>query len=680
MNTSTMGAPISLLGSQIQVADRPPASFLLAWHALALALLLLLPYSRFHVPFWHLTEDQRTPLALLAAGFTASALLSVVIRPQGRRIGFLNLIATILAVFGIVFLGLLIRGGDSSRQVMLLALALALVLIPTGLYLRRMRAPAIAILALATAGALAMNLMPTSLLPGAGKPKTLSAVIPTGFYNLHVVSYQNYIPAPAVRGGGIARIGQQFLLATGDGYMYLFGWNNRSDAIEVRPLPYRIPANGEEFAADNTGGPWRTPLATDDLKFSGEDAGSTVIAWWFRVTGILTQENGDHLRVFAAHDYWKRAEKCWVERVSLLEGTREDFLRGAAKNWRTVFETTPCLPIQGEGARSGTPFCGHFGGGRMVMLDADTVLLSVGDFGFNGAASKRMLAQDTSATYGKTVAIHVSSGASEIYSLGNRNPQGLYRDPNGVIWDTEHGPRGGDELNIIRQGTNYGWPIVTYGTDYGTFTWPLNPKQGEHEGFEAPFYAWLPSIGVSNLIGVEKDLFPIWHGDLLVTSLVGKSVYRLRIRENRVAYAEPIILGERIRDISEGRDGRIVLWADDDNTLISLQPTVGSSGEILFAANCGGCHKLGDGTSHRIGPDLWGILSRKVASADGYRDYSAALRAHGGSWTEQGISDFIKNPQAAVPGTAMEYAGLPDADSRSKIIDYIKHAPRIESR
>jgi cytochrome c2 len=654
---------------------------LVTWHLLALALLLLLPWTRFHVAFWHLADDQRGPLAVLAGGYAVSAVLTILVRPRGRCLSFFSLIATILAVFGIVFLYFLIRGGDSSRQVMLLALTLALVMIPVGLYLNRFRLIVIALLAVTAAGALALNLRPPTLLTGSNTPKATSAIIQTGFYNVRALTYQDYLPAPAVRGGGIAKIGDRFLLATGDGHLYVFGWAKGSDAIDVRPLPYRVPANGDEFAADNTGGPWHTPLATDELKYAGEDAGSTVIAWWFRVTGVLAQEHGDRLRVFASHNYWKRADKCWVERVSLMEGTREEFLRGAPSlTWRTIYETTPCLPIKGEGARSGTPFCGHFGGGRMVLLDADTLLLSVGDFGFNGVASKRMLSQDMSATYGKTIAIHLSSGASEIYSLGNRNPQGLYRDPNGLIWETEHGPRGGDELNLIKRDANYGWPIVTYGTDYGTFAWPLNPKQGEHEGFEAPFYAWLPSIGVSDLIGVEQDLFPIWHGDLLVTSLVGKSIFRLRIRDNRVAYAEPIVIDKRIRDISEGTDGRIVLWADDDNAIISLMPAVGSSGEVLFASKCGGCHKLGDGTSHRIGPDLWGIVGRKVASADGYRDYSGALRARAGAWTEQSISEFIKNPQAAVPGTAMEYEGVAEADSRAKIIDYIKHAPKIDSR
>jgi cytochrome c2 len=221
---------------------------------------------------------------------------------------------------------------------------------------------------------------------------------------------------------------------------------------------------------------------------------------------------------------------------------------------------------------------------------------------------------------------------------------------------------------------------VTYGVDYGTFKWPLNPKQGEHEGFEAPFYAWMPSIGVSNLVGVEKDLFPAWKGDLLVSSLAGHRIFRVRIRDDRVAYAEPILIDTRIRDIAEGQDGQIVLWADEDNTIISLRPLVGAGGEAIFATSCSGCHRLGDGTSHRIGPDLWGIIGRGVASADGYVDYSPALRGIGGKWNEQRLDQFITNPQRVVPGTAMEFDGLPDANSRRQVIDYIKHAPKVISR
>jgi cytochrome c2 len=259
-----------------------------------------------------------------------------------------------------------------------------------------------------------------------------------------------------------------------------------------------------------------------------------------------------------------------------------------------------------------------------------------------------------------------------------RNPEGLYVAPSGTIWETEHGPQGGDELNLIKKGANYGWPIVTYGVDYGTFAWPLSPRQGEHDGFEAPFYAWIPSIGVSAIIGVEEGLFQNWRGDLLVTSLVGKTTFRIRVRNDRVAYVEPLrISDKRIRDIAETRDGRIVLWEDDDNTLVSLRPVTGSSGEALFATNCSGCHKVGDGTSHRIGPDLWGIVGRPVASADTYIGYSPGLKALGGKWDEDRLSTFIANPQGVVPGSAMEIAGVPDADARAKIIDYLKKAQKV---
>jgi cytochrome c2 len=316
----------------------------------------------------------------------------------------------------------------------------------------------------------------------------------------------------------------------------------------------------------------------------------------------------------------------------------------------------------------------------MVLLDPDTIMLSVGDFGFNGIASSRMLSQDPTASYGKAVVIHVKDGHSEIFSSGLRNPQGLYRDTGGVVWETEQGPQGGDELNLLKQGANYGWPIVTYGTDYGAFKWPLDPQTGEHDGFEPPMYAWLPDIGVSDLIEVEKDLFPVWRGDLLVSSLAGQDIFRVRIRNQRVAYVEPIPIEMRIRDIIETSDGKIVLWADDDNAIVSMQPAFGSSGEILFSTDCSGCHKIGDGTSHRIGPDLWGVIGRRIASADGYGDYSAALRGLGGKWNQERLDAFIKSPQTAAPGTAMEFDGIADAATRAKIIDYIKHAPKVISR
>lgn len=80
----------------------------------------------------------------------------------------------------------------------------------------------------------------------------------------------------------------------------------------------------------------------------------------------------------------------------------------------------------------------------------------------------------------------------------------------GTLWSTEHGPRGGDEINVLEEGEHYGWPMVTYGTRYGNQDWPANPNQGRHLGYQAPVYAFVPSIGISNLIQIENELFPYW--------------------------------------------------------------------------------------------------------------------------------------------------------------------------
>jgi len=651
------------------------ALLLLLWHAAAIVCLaLLVPQFKFHIPLWALKPAELRGMEIVLVGYGFCALISVGYVLLGLEIGAGRLIAGILGFFSLVFLYLLVVHSDATRFSIIAVFFAALTLIPIASRLGRLLLPALVVLIAVAAGAAMWSMKKTDGGTGRVDPQIRTSLIHTAFYNLKTDFYGHYVPEPAVRGGGLSRIDDQYLLATGDGFMYVINWDP-SDALHVQTLPFRVPVNGDEFARDTTGGPWRKPNDNDALSLAGEDAGTQVIAWWFRVAGLHVQQMGEQVRIFTSHYYWRHDQRCWVERVSMLQGSKANFLAGdRSLQWETLFETQPCLPIEGEGRRSGTPFTGHFGGGRMAMRDSDTLVLGVGDFGFNGLASPHMISQDMSASYGKSILIHIKDRRSEIFTSGNRNPQGMYIDPQGNIWETEHGPQGGDELNLLKQGLNYGWPIVTYGTDYGTFAWPLNPQQGDHLGFEAPFFAWVPSIAVSNLIGVEKDLFPVWKGDLLVSSLNFRRIFRVRVRNDRVAYEEPIEIGMRIRDITEGSDGRIVLWADDDDAIISIRPLTGSGGQISFATSCSGCHKVENGTSHRIGPDLWGIVGRKPGSAPGFADYSGAMRAQGGVWTETKLDQFIKNPQSAVPGTAMEFAGVADAATRAQIIDYLKHS------
>jgi hypothetical protein len=152
------------------------------------------------------------------------------------------------------------------------------------------------------------------------------------------------------------------------------------------------------------------------------------------------------------------------------------------------------------------------------------------------------------------------TNAKSHVSIGHRNPQGLTLTANGTMYATEHGPQGGDELNRIVQGKNYGWPIETYGAHYGKYDWPAQAKSAQP--FEKPVLAWVPSIGVSNLIEID-NFHPAWNGDLLVESLKAQSLFRLRRDgDGRVVYSEPIPLGQRLRDIAALPDGTLVLWTD----------------------------------------------------------------------------------------------------------------------
>ncbi len=298
----------------------------------------------------------------------------------------------------------------------------------------------------------------------------VKADIATAFYTLHMDTYRNALPGTDVRGGGLSLIGDQYLLATGDGRMYVFDWSSGGGKLAIRKLPYEVPINIAQFTADaNPQGYAGKPNGGDQA-----DRLQGVQTWQFRVAHIRVQEQGDRVRVFASHHFWKRAEKCFVVRVSSMSGTRAAFLAGdPSLHWDTVFESTPCVPLRGEDSvHENNPFAGMEIGGRLGFLSDQRLMLTLGDHDFTGVETKRMFSQEPQVSYGKTILIHLDDGSSEIYSLGHRNPQGLYITPEGTIWSTEHGPQGGDELNLIVKGANYGWPLVTYGTDYGSAAWP----------------------------------------------------------------------------------------------------------------------------------------------------------------------------------------------------------------
>lgn len=163
----------------------------------------------------------------------------------------------------------------------------------------------------------------------------------------------------------------------------------------------------------------------------------------------------------------------------------------------------------------------------------------------------------------------------EIWSYGHRNPQGLAIHPEtDAVWLTEHGPQGGDEVNVSTPGANYGWPVIGYGVNYGSGS---AIHGGTHaEGMEQPLHFWVPSIGTSGLAFYHGDKFPEWRGDLFAGGLSGRRVDRLTIEDGRVTGRETVFEGMRVRDVRTGPDGFIYIALEqrggDLTPVVRLEP------------------------------------------------------------------------------------------------------------
>jgi len=162
----------------------------------------------------------------------------------------------------------------------------------------------------------------------------------------------------------------------------------------------------------------------------------------------------------------------------------------------------------------------------------------------------------------------------EIFTYGNRNVQGAALHPvTGVLWAHEHGPQGGDEVNVIRAGTNYGWPVITYGRNYGTGT---RIGEGTHKpGMAQPIHVWVPSIAPSGMAFYTGDRFPAWRGSLLVGALADQMLVRLELDGEKVLREERLLKGTlgRIRDVRSGPDGLVYLLSDaSKGVLVRLEP------------------------------------------------------------------------------------------------------------
>jgi cytochrome c2 len=507
------------------------------------------------------------------------------------------------------------------------------------------------------------------------KPETVPSSIKTNMIDL---DYQKLFKLEIGKwGGGIGATDTELVVVAGDGQVRVV------DLIsgENHPSAIRLPVNNESAAV----------AAAGQVQARGRAAqGAREVKKWLRYDDILIFDNDETRYLVLSYAYFDPDASCFNHRVSALSiplPARLKDLTATPGDWSLIFSSQPCFGFRENNRHT---YAGVQSGGRMALLDGNKgeVVLALGDYEFDGLKGPRY-PQDPDADYGKVWKLNVLNKKKEILSIGMRNTQGITVDTDGQIWTVEQGPQGGDELNLIEKGENYGWPDVTFGIMYETRPWPLSKDQGRHEGFRLPVFAWVPSIAVSN-IDQSVNFHPFWEGDLLAFSLKTQSIFRLRLHDNHVIVSEPIpFIDERIRyGLNHPQTGAMFLWTDS-GTLYKVTPgeqawglvkwsqnayesyrqgleiSVSPTSEML--ADCLQCHSGVAGSA----PDLAGVLRRKVGGG-AYPNYSPALARKNQVWNKDNLKAFLKNPQEFAPGTTMPDPMISGDDELNDIIDALE--------
>jgi glucose/arabinose dehydrogenase len=239
---------------------------------------------------------------------------------------------------------------------------------------------------------------------------------------------------------------------------------------------------------------------------------------------------------------------------------------------KVIFRAQPAMPSKRLGGKTG---------GRIAIAPDGTLFVTIGD---RSDSPPWDVAQRMDTDLGKIIHITADGAPApdnpflgkpgvlpEIWATGLRSQEGLAFDPRGRLWETEHGPRGGDELNIIERGKNYGWPVIAHGIDYpGT---PIGDGSTHKEGMEEPVYYWDPVIAPSGLAFYTGNLFPQWKNSAFVGGLRGMVLVRLTIVDNKVVSEEPLLteLNTRIRDVRVGPDGAVYVLTDSGTPSMSYR-------------------------------------------------------------------------------------------------------------
>lgn len=258
----------------------------------------------------------------------------------------------------------------------------------------------------------------------------------------------------------------------------------------------------------------------------------------------------------------------WVFSENVAGGTVTAVAKGRLSENETSIENSTVIYRANPAANS----TAHYGG-RILFDQTGNLLVSTGD---RSGLSTRPLAQYVTAALGKIVRITTNGQPApgnptfstegalpELYSIGHRNPQGIALHPTtGELWQSEHGPRGGDEINRVQPSANYGWPVITYGIEYSGQTISAGIQQ--QSGMEQPVYYWDPVVSPSGMTFYRGNRIPEWENNLFVGALSGQHIMRLVIENNRVVGEERLLADEnqRFRDIAQGTDEALYAVTD----------------------------------------------------------------------------------------------------------------------
>lgn len=481
----------------------------------------------------------------------------------------------------------------------------------------------------------------------------------------------NYATLTSQTGGGLTSFGVDVLLLPFNGVIYA-----ASSSRDIRATGIAAPDNHRAAFSEDA----RRPEYADYDFRVGQ----------LRYNDLLFVDTPSIRALIASYIDYRQEDHCYTNTLARLDIGRAvtsiDDVRARPEDWQIFFRSQPCLPLKSRYVA----LEGMLSGGRMDFAEPTTIYLTSGDFHLDGMRSEGPpIAQDPHAQYGKILAVDLATGASRILSMGHRNPSGIVRTPEGQVFVAEHGPRGGDELNLIRSGANYGWPLESYGTTYYGFGIPGAFGHGRHETFTPPAFAWLPSVATSSITFV-RGFSAAWDGDLLVGTLKDRSLHRVRLAGSNGVYSERIEIGSRIRDVHQHSDGRLVLWTDNEELVfLTARERTNIGRNLTTFANrhklggdavarletaldgCAECHsfEVDDNTG---APSLARIYGDEIASSD-YQEYSAALKGTGGTWTRAALTAFLKDPERFAPGTKMPRPDIGDDAQRERLIDFLEY-------